>query len=229
MDEALEKALAALGAKRAEVSCAVLDSGSKGFLGLFKGRPARLDVERLVHRHADIREIVVDLMHAMGFDAAVESRVVEEVTEVTIRTQGLDGLLIGRRGQTLVALQHLIGRLASREFGQDAQFAVDVGDYRKRREAQLVEKAQVLAEKVRVTGREINLEPLHSPDRRLVHMAVSKVPGVRTYTVGRGLHRNVVIAPASRGVPGGDDVEARNSGSPSGDTESRSAAGGYVA
>lgn len=229
MDEALEKALAALGARRAEVSCEILDRGSKSFLGLFKGRPARLQVERLVHRHVDLREIVVDLLQSMDFDVSVESRVVEGVTEITIRTQGQDGLLIGRRGQTLVALQHLLGRLASREFGQDVQFVVDVGDYRKRREAQLVEKAQVLAEKVRVTGREINLEPLHAPDRRLVHMAVAKVSGVRTYTVGHGLHRNVVIAPAGRGVPALGEAEADSPSSRSGDTEERSAAGGCAA
>jgi spoIIIJ-associated protein len=131
------------------------------------------------------------------------------VTDVTIRTDGLDGLLIGRRGQTLAALQHVVGRLVSRQFGPDVPHTVDVGDYRRRREAQLVEKAQVLAEKVRATGREINLEPLHAPERRIVHMAVAKVPGVRTYTVGRGLHRNVVIAPEHRGqrepsgAPGG--------------------------
>jgi len=229
VDEALEKALAALGARRAEVSCEILDRGSKSFLGLIKGRPARLQVERLVHRHGDLREIVVDLLQSMDIDASVESRVVDGVTELTIRTQGQDGLLIGRRGQTLVALQHLLGRLASREFGQDVQFAVDVGDYRKRREAQLLEKAQVLAEKVRVTGREINLEPLHAPDRRLVHMAVARIPGVRTYTVGRGLHRNVVIAPAGRGVPTLGEAEADSPPSRSGDTAERSTAGGYAA
>lgn len=176
----------------------ILDAGSSGFLGLFKSRQARIRVQRLVHRHTDVRDLVQDLLGSMEIPAAVETRVSEGVTEIEIRTDGLDGLLIGRRGQTLVALQHLIGRLVSREFGQDLHFSVDVGDYRKRRESQLVEKAQVLAEKVRATGREINLEPLHAPDRRVVHMAVAKVPGVRTYTVGHGLHRNVVIAPASR-------------------------------
>lgn len=201
MDDALEQALVALGVKRADVTFEVLDAGSSGFLGLFKGRQARVRVQRLVVQHADVREVVVDLLDSMGIAATVETRVVADVTEIDIRTAGLDGLLIGRRGQTLVALQHLIGRLVSREFGQDLSYSIDVGDYRKRREAQLVEKAQVLAEKVRATGREINLEPLHAPDRRVVHMAVAKVPGVRTYTVGHGLHRNVVIAPESRARP----------------------------
>ena len=64
----------------------------------------------------------------------------------------------------------------------------------RRRETRLVEKAQALAEKVRITGREIHFEPLHAPDRRIVHMALADIPGVRTYTVGQGLHRTIVIA-----------------------------------
>lgn len=213
MDEALARALTELAAKRAEVTCEILDPGSSGFLGLFKGRPARVRVERLVHRHTDVRELVDDLLQSMGIDATVHSRQVEGVTEITIRTEKLDGLLIGRRGQTLVALQHLIGRLASREFGQDLQLQVDVGDYRQRREAQLVEKAHVLAEKVRITGREIHFEPLHALDRRVVHLALSGVPGVRSYTVGHGLHRNIVITPdVSRPAAASRDADAERAG-----------------
>jgi len=198
VDEALEKALTELGAKRAEVRFDVLESGASGFLGLFKGRNARVRVERLVHAHEDVRDLVDDLLQSMGIQAQIESKRVEDVTHIHIRTDGLDGLLIGRRGQTLAALQHVVGRLASREFGDETHVIVDVGEYRVRRESHLVDKACTLAQKVRTTGREISLEPLHAPDRRVVHLAVAKVEGVRSYTVGHGLHRNVVIAPESR-------------------------------
>jgi spoIIIJ-associated protein len=195
--EALEKALAALAAPRSDVRYEVLDPGSSGFLGLFGGREARIRVERLVHRHANLHDLVQDLLETMGIEAEVQVSDEDGVRHVGIRSQGFEGLLIGRRGQTLESLQHVIDRLAAREFGEDIPVQVDVGDYRKRRETHLIEKAQVLAEKVRATGREINLEPLHAPDRRVVHLAVAKLPGVRSYTVGHGLHRNVVIAPAA--------------------------------
>jgi spoIIIJ-associated protein len=198
VEEALAKALTALGARRGDVSCEVLEAGSARFLGLFGRRPARVRVERLVRSHRDLRDLVQDLLDSMGIEADVQVQELEEVREVNIRTRGLDGLLIGRRGQTLAALQHDVGRLASRELGLDGHVAVDVGDYRKRREAHLIEKAEVLAEKVRATGREINLEPLEATDRRVVHLAIAKLPGVRSYTVGHGLHRNVVIAPDNR-------------------------------
>ncbi len=201
MDEALQRALSELGAKRAEVRVEVLEPGSSGFLGLFGHRSARVRVERLVRRHADVRELVSDLLQTMQIPAEVQVRQETDGLEISITTQGLDGLLIGRRGQTLVALQHVIGRLVSREFGQNGRIVVDVGDYQRRREAQLVDKARALAQKVKATGREINLEPLHAPDRRIVHLALVGMEGVRTYTVGQGLHRNVVIAPDPRPRP----------------------------
>lgn len=200
MDEALQRALDALGAKRADVRVEILDSGSSGFLGLIGSRPVRVRVERLLRRHDSIRDLVVDLLASMQIPAEVQVEQNGELIDISITTQGLDGLLIGRRGQTLTALQHVIGRLISKEFGQNGRVEVDVGDYRRRREAQLVEKARALALKVKATGREINLEPLHAPDRRIVHLALAGIQGVRTYTVGQGLHRNVVIAPDPRSV-----------------------------
>lgn len=195
VEEALEKALRELGANRSEVDVQVIESGSSGFFGIFGSRKACVRVERLVHQHSDLGDLTRDLLDAMGIEGKISMREEEDTTIVQIDTDGLDGLLIGRRGQTLAALQHVVSRLASKEFGQDGHFVVDIGDYRQRREAHLVEKAQVLAEKVRATGREINFEPLHAPDRRVVHLTVSEIEGVRSYTVGQGLHRNVVIAP----------------------------------
>lgn len=176
----------------------ILASGGPRLLGLLGGRQARVRVERLVGRYTDARALVVDLLAAMQIPAEVETAAGADGIEVDIRTQGLDGLLIGRRGETLAALQHVIGRLVSKHFGETGRVLVDVGGYRRRHEAALVDKARALAEKVRVTGREISLEPLHAPDRRVVHQALAGVDGIRTYTVGQGLHRNVVIAPAAR-------------------------------
>jgi spoIIIJ-associated protein len=198
VDEALQSALTALGAKAAEVRWEVVDGGRAGWFGFLGARPARVRVERLVRRHADVRELVLDLLGTMHLPAEVQATQTPDAIDVHITTDGLDGLLIGKRGQTLVALQHVIGRLVSKEFGFSGRVSVDVGDYRRRRETQLIDKAQALAEKVRITGREINLEPLHAPDRRIVHQALAGMRGIRSYTVGQGLHRNVVIAPDSR-------------------------------
>jgi spoIIIJ-associated protein len=188
-----------LAASRDDVNVDILDSGGARFLGLFGGRPAHVRVSRVSQAHAGLKELAQDLLGRMEVPCEVAVRQLDDVSEVQITTDGMDGLLIGRRGQTLAALQHVLSRMASREFGRETHLVVDIGDYRKRREDHLVEKAQVLSEKVRLTGREIHLEPLHSPDRRIVHLAVEEMRGVRSYTVGQGLHRIVVIAPESRG------------------------------
>jgi spoIIIJ-associated protein len=198
VEEALQNALTALGAAPAEVRHEVLETPSPGFLGLFGGHPARVRVERLVRKHADVRELVLDLMRTMQIPCDVQVRLVDDGVDVAISTADMDGLLIGKRGQTLAALQHVVGRLASKEFGLSGRVSVDVGGYRVRHEALLVDKARTLAHKVAVTGREINLEPLPATDRRIVHLALAGMRGVRSYTVGRGLHRNVVIAPDPR-------------------------------
>ena len=198
VEKAIENALGKLGASRSDVSVDILDSGGSRFLGLFGGRQAHVRVARLQHSHSSLNELAEDLLKMMDLPCEISVSQVDDVSEVQITTDGLDGLLIGRRGQTLAALQHILSRMASREFGRETHVVVDVGDYRKRRESHLVEKAQVLSEKVRITGREIHLEPLHSPDRRIVHLTVEEMQGVRSYTVGQGLHRTVVIAPESR-------------------------------
>lgn len=198
VEDALSKALATLGLQREDVRCDVLDSGGARLLGRWGGRPARVRVERVAQRPADERSLVEALLATMGIPAEVEVVRSEDLLEVTIQTSGLDGLLIGRRGETLAALQHVIGRLVSRAFDFTGLVTVDVGSYRRRRDESLADKARVLAAKVQATGREIHFEPLHAHDRRVVHGALAGMNGVRTYTVGQGLHRNVVIAPDPR-------------------------------
>lgn len=197
-EAALENGLIALGARRADVRWEVLETGGARLFGLLGTRTARVRVERLVPRHPDARSLVVDLLAAMEIAGEVQARQEPDVLDITIQATGMDGLLIGKRGETLAALQHVIGRMVSKEFGFHGTVVVDIGGYRGRREALLVDKARVLAEKAKATGRDINLEPLHALDRRVVHNALAEISGVRSYTVGRGLHRNVVIAPDPR-------------------------------
>jgi len=198
VEAALQSALTVLGARREDVHWDVLDPGSARLLGLFGSRPARVRVERLPAPPADERQTVVDLLATLGIQGQVDVRRDGDLLEVVIATEDADGLLIGRRGETLAALQHILGRLISKQFQFAGTVSVDVGGYRHRREAQLADKARVLAGKVQATGRAIHFEPLNAHDRRVVHGALETVAGVRTYTAGQGLHRSVVIVPTSR-------------------------------
>jgi spoIIIJ-associated protein len=104
-------------------------------------------------------------------------------------------LLIGRHGQTLDAIQELSRMVVGRRLDRRIRVIVDVEDYRKRREERLEEHARELAQRVRDEGREEELEPMNSYERKLVHDAVADVEGVETESRGMDPERYVVIRP----------------------------------
>ena len=107
------------------------------------------------------------------------------------------GLLIGRRGETLGALQYLLNVITRQRYGEaNHVFAVDVEGYKRRRERSLVEMARRVAAEVRDTGDVITLEPMKPAERRIVHLALSEEPGVVTESVGSGNDRQVEVLPA---------------------------------
>jgi spoIIIJ-associated protein len=111
------------------------------------------------------------------------------------------GLVFGKKGATLDALQYLINRIVSKKPGDGPGVVVDAEGYRGRREDALTDLAQRLAEKAVKTGRPVPVEPMNPHDRRLIHVALAEHEGVRTESDGEGLFRRVVIFPRSRPTP----------------------------
>ena len=105
------------------------------------------------------------------------------------------GLLIGRRGTTLAALQYMVNLMVSRKTGSRVLISVDVEHYRRRREESLRGLARRMADRVRQTGRSVTLEPMPAGERRIVHLVLSDDSGVTTGSVGQGEGRKVVIYP----------------------------------
>jgi spoIIIJ-associated protein len=156
--------------------------------------PSLDELEEQADAAADFLE---ELLARMDIDAIAEPNPHEGHMYVDI----VDGpeedmsLLIGRHGQTLEAIQELTRMVVGRRLDQRVRVIVDVEDYRKRREARLEEHARELAERVRETGREEELEPMNSYERKLVHDAVADVDGVETESRGVDPERYVVIRP----------------------------------
>ena len=156
--------------------------------------PSLDELEEQADAAADFLE---ELLARMDIDAIAEPNPHEGHMYVDI----VDGpeedmsLLIGRHGQTLEAIQELTRMVVGRRLDQRVRVIVDVEDYRKRREARLEELARELAERVRETGREEELEPMNSYERKLVHDAVADVDGVETESRGVDPERHVVIRP----------------------------------
>jgi spoIIIJ-associated protein len=143
------------------------------------------------------REILEQLVSLMGYRASVT---VAPGTTARIVVHGADdterealGALIGRKGERLSALQHLVNLMLSRRMGEWTRVLVDVEDYRGRRERQLVEVARRAADRVLSTGTMLQLEPMSALERRWVHIALRDVDGVATQSIGEEPQRRVVV------------------------------------
>ena len=105
------------------------------------------------------------------------------------------GLLIGRRGNTLHSLQFIVQSIVRQQFDEEVRVALDVEQYRQRREDSLREMADRVADRVAQTGRSITLEPMAPSDRRVIHLYLGEREGIRTESVGFGDSRKVQIIP----------------------------------
>jgi spoIIIJ-associated protein len=201
VESAVENALLRLGVDENDVEIEVLDEGSRGVLNILGSRQARVRVRLKGPAAAppEASQLVEELLSIMGFSAEVESNDSEEAIEVTVDSTGADGLLIGKRGETLECFQHIVSKMLNRNTAVWRHVVVDVAGYRKRRERQLAKLATSLAESVRATGKEASTDPLKASERRVIHMALKDSPDVRSYAVGDGLVKRVIIGPKETG------------------------------
>jgi len=202
VDEAISKGLAELGKRLEEVEIEVISEGKKGWL-FFKGEPAkvRITVKEPPSVEEVAKETLANLVEKMGFKAKVVSRigydmVGEEGEEpplvLNLTGYGL-GMLVGRKGEILSALQLLTRAIVSRKVSQNANIIVDVENYRARRWKYLSRLALRMAEKVERTHRTVVLEPMPPYERRIIHLALRNHPTVTTKSIGEGEKRRVTI------------------------------------
>jgi spoIIIJ-associated protein len=198
VEKALEKGLASLKTRIDEVEIKILDQGQRGVLGIFGSRDARILITRkksASNVEESVDSVVRAIMQALDVNYRLFAEERDGSTYINIETAGVDGLLIGRKGDTLTSLQHLIGRIVSKQLGGYQRLTLDVGGYLRNRHDILKQKAIKAAEKVKKANHEVSLEPMRAAERRIVHMALSEIDGISTYTVGNGDLRKVCIAP----------------------------------
>jgi spoIIIJ-associated protein len=215
VQKALARALKELDAKAENVDIEILDAGQKGVLGIFGAKDARIRVTKNTDSkgiEAIADEVAGYIMESLDMSYRIFSEIDDDATYINIETAGVDGLLIGRKGDTLNSLQHLIGRIVSRKMGGYQRLTLDVGGYLKNRQEILRQKAVKAAERVRNSNREVQMEPLKASERRIVHVALTGEEGISTYTTGNGDMRKVCIAPAGKGRErrGGDRYRNRD-------------------
>ncbi len=143
-----------------------------------------------------------NLLQMMDIDAEVSVRAPETPADglgrasAVLDVEGEDlGLLIGRRGNSLAALQYLVNVMVTRRMNSRVLVTVDVEHYHRRREETLQNLARRMADRVRHSRRPITLEPMPAAERRIIHLALSNDRNVTTGSVGGGDERKVVIRP----------------------------------
>ena len=140
-----------------------------------------------------------DILSRLGISCTVEGGPGPDPETVVLEVSGdSGGLLIGRRGQTLDALEYIVNLIVGRQDGFSGRVMIDVEHYRRRRSEHLTELARRLAEKAKQMGRPITLSPMSARERRVVHLALQNDPAISTRSHGEGHYRKVIILPAER-------------------------------
>jgi len=190
--EAIGSALIELNTTRDKVEVEILEEPSKGFFGLFGSKPARVKVILKESPEEKAVEFLKNVTSKMGIDAIFKTRQEDNNIYINIIGKGTS-ILIGRRGETLDALQYLVSLVVNKECDNYTRVILDTENYRAKREETLRRLANKLAYKVKKYKKEIRLEPMNPYERRIIHSALQNHPSVTTRSEGEEPNRRVII------------------------------------
>lgn len=195
VDEATKKALEQLHLSFEQADVEVLAEPSGGLFGLIGTKLARVRVTQKISAKVYMQTFLEGILEKMGLAGTIDISEDQETLRMNVTGQKM-GMLIGKRGQTLNALQYLMNVVYHKKFpDQEGRLVLDVEDYREKREETLRILAENLAKKAVRTRREVVLEPMSPQERRIIHTALQNVSSVTTYSEGEEPYRKVVIAP----------------------------------
>lgn len=195
VDEAISVALEELNANRDDVNVEIIDEPSKGLFGLIGGKDAKIRVS-LVYDPIEIAENFLNkILNSMGINAITLVKKEEDCILVDIKDiNSTDlGILIGKRGNTLDAIQYLLSLALNKNKDNYLKVVVDTEGYREKREETLIKLANRMAEKAKYSRRPVKLEPMNPYERRIIHSALQNINGITTNSEGNEPYRRVVI------------------------------------
>jgi len=193
VEEAIKNALLDLNVTEDKVEVEVLEEGSKGIFKLLGAKPARIRVKVKRDYIYEAKTFLRDVLNAMNVKA--EIRIKEEKDVINIALTGPDmGIIIGYRGETLDSLQYLVSLIINKGHeGEYKRVILDTENYRFKREETLKRLASKMASRVKMSGKQVKLEPMNPYERRVIHSALQDNPYVVTYSEGDEPYRRVVV------------------------------------
>ncbi|WP_313756655.1 RNA-binding cell elongation regulator Jag/EloR [Tissierella sp.] len=195
IDEAIKEALIELNVNKDDVEIEIIDEPSKGLFGLIGGKDAKIRVSVIYDPIEMADNFLCKVLSSMNIDAV--NVVKKEGDNLIVDIKDISstdmGILIGKRGNTLDAIQYLLSLVINKNKDNYIKVIVDIEGYRAKREETLIRLANKMAEKAKYVKRPIKLEPMNPYERRIIHSALQNIQGITTYSEGDEPYRRVVI------------------------------------
>lgn len=210
-EEAIEQASAHFQLPPESLDIEIISVGSPGLFGL-GGRKARIRAglkgEGDLALLPQTQELLKQILELMGERATVTGQLDQE-DRLSLRIEAEDaGLLIGKQGQTLEALQYLLTKMVAKKTRHKVRVVVDIESYRVRQQEALTQLALKSGEKAKKSGRPITLNPMNPHDRRIIHLALQGDKELKTMSRGEGLFKKVVVYPVRKKEGQGEEADS---------------------
>ncbi len=200
VEEAIEEASRYFQAAPEDLEIEIITHGSTGLFGIGAKKArirARLKIEKLLERRASLaQQVLNEILKAADFSLYTNQRLENETIKFDITGKDKD-FLLSRGAAPLSALEYLINKIVARRMGVGPKIVLDIDNFRAKQEKRIKELARKAAERVKKTRRPVELKPMPSYERRLVHLALRGFSGIQTRSKGKGDARRVIIYPAT--------------------------------
>lgn len=192
VQDALARALEELKLTAEDVTYEVIDEGSKGLFGI-GAKDAVIAVTPKLNFQSRAFNFLTEVFEAMGLRVKIDITCEEKRMDIVLSGEHM-GIIIGKRGDTLDALEHLVSLCVNRGDGEYIRVTLDTENYREKRHSTLVKLAESLANTVIKNKKKVILEPMKSNERRIIHSTLQNNKYVDTYSIGDEPNRKIVIA-----------------------------------
>ncbi|MHA6252978.1 RNA-binding cell elongation regulator Jag/EloR [Oceanobacillus sp. CAU 1775] len=194
VEEAVQSALGQLNTTEDQVEINIIDEGKKGILGIFGAKRAIVKVKMKNDPVQETEKFLLEVTKQMNMEVTIKTDVKDN--HITYEMDGENiAILIGKRGQTLNALQYLAHLAINKQKEKYYTVTLDAEGYRGRRRETLESLAQKMAEKAKHLNKKVALEPMPAYERKIIHSALQDAKDVSTYSHGQEPHRHIVIKP----------------------------------
>ncbi|GAE26203.1 RNA-binding protein Jag [Halalkalibacter wakoensis JCM 9140] len=196
VDEAIANAVNELQTTREKLSYRIIEEPQKGFLGIIGSKPAKIEAHVLPDPVELAQNFLKETVRLMGQETTIEKTDSRNRILFDLSSSSDSGRLIGKRGQTLEALEYLTNLVCNRGEQSYTRIELDIENYRERRKQTLEQLAMKVAKRAKQSGQSMPLEAMNALERKIIHETLKSVEGVRTESEGKGANRHIVIMPS---------------------------------